>query len=166
MKVSVKDTLSGNLIAAEIKAARLADMPLKKDGWQFNWRELCKKSGATFFKLTLENSAQKVEGMLMLTLQDGGMLYMDCLEVAPKNYGSKGQLDFVAGCLLAYACKLSKEIGKPPYDGYLSFESKTVLIEMYQKKYGATWAMGQRMFFSPAAGIKLMELFLQSSEND
>jgi hypothetical protein len=101
----------------------------------------------------------------MLSLLENGIVYMDCIEVAPKNYGSKGRYDLVAGSLIAYGCKLSFELGKPPYNGYLAFESKTVLIELYQEKYGATWAMGQRMFFSPDAGVKLMELYLQGSEN-
>lgn len=49
MKVMLKDTQSGNPVAAEIKAAELADMPLKKDGWQFNWRELYAQKKNAFF---------------------------------------------------------------------------------------------------------------------
>lgn len=59
MKVMLKDTQSGNPVAAEIKAAELADMPLKKDGWQFNWRELYKNNAAAmFFKLSLETTPE------------------------------------------------------------------------------------------------------------
>jgi hypothetical protein len=165
MKVRLKDTISGILVEAEITVTGLSDMPLKKDGWNFNWRQLYQEHiGTMLFKLTLEDSPKQVEGMLMLTLQGNGLLYMDCVEVAPHNYGSKGRYDLVAGCLLAYGCLMGKEHGKEQYEGYLSFESKTVLIEMYQEKYGATWAMGQRMFFSPEAGIKLIELYLRGSE--
>jgi hypothetical protein len=59
MKVMFKDTQSGNLVAAEIKAAGFADMPLEKDGWQFNWRELYKNNSAgMFFKLSLETTPE------------------------------------------------------------------------------------------------------------
>lgn len=163
MKVQVKDTLSGNMASAEIMVAKFSDMPLKKDGWQFTWRELFRKQGAVFYKLVLDDSPQKIEGIIMLSLLDYGIVYMDCIEVAPHNYGSKGRYDLVAGCLIAYGCMQSFELGKPPYDGCLSFESKTVLIALYQEKYGATMGLGQRMFFSPQAGIKLMELYLQDS---
>lgn len=164
MKVQVKDTLSGKLVPAEIMDANFNDMPFKKDGWHFTWRELFRKQGAVFYKLVLDDSPQKIEGMIMLRLLDEGIVYMDCIEVAPHNYGSKGRYDLVAGCLIAYGCRLSFELGKASYNGYLLFESKTVLIEMYQNKYGATWAMmGQRMFFTPEAGIKLMELYLRDS---
>ena len=164
MKTHLKETSTGKMVAAEIVAAQLSDMPLKKDGWNFNWRALYKKPKSIFYKAVLADSTKKIEGIIMLTLQEDGILYMDCIEVAPINYGSKGKYDFVAGALLAFGCHLSREFGKPPYEGYLSFESKTVLIELYEKKYGASWAMGRRMFFSPEAGIKLMELYLQGSE--
>jgi hypothetical protein len=62
--------------------------------------------------------------------------------------------------LIAFACKKSFELGKGHYLGFLSFDSKTELISLYQDKYGATWAMGQKMFIGPANGKKLMEKYL------
>lgn len=40
-------------------------------------------------------------------------------------------------------------------------DSKTNLIELYEKKYGATHAIGQKMFFDPVAGKNLMEAYLK-----
>lgn len=88
------------------------------------------------------------------------ILYMNAIEIAPHNYGTAGKLENVAGCLLAFACYKSFELGKGHYLGFLSFDSKTRLIELYEKKYGATMARGQKMFFSPAAGKKLMKKYL------
>jgi len=51
-------------------------------------------------------------------------------------------------------------MGKGNYLGFLSFDSKTELIELYQNKYGATFAMGNKMFFDPEAGKKLMKKYL------
>ena len=161
MKVKLKDTQSGNLVTAEIKAVGFADMPLKKDGWQFNWRQLhAQKKNTRFFKLTLANTASTAEGMAMFTLLDIGLLYMDCIEVSHKNYGSKGRYVHVAGCLLAYGCYISRQYGEETYKGFLSFDSKTVLIELYVKKYGATHAGGQKLYFSDIAGNKLMATYL------
>jgi hypothetical protein len=165
MNVQVKDTLSGNLVAAEIKAAGLADMPLKKDGWNFNWRKLySQKENTLFFKLTLANTPSIAEGMVMFTILDFGLLYMDCIEVSPRNYGSKGHYDHVAGCLLAYGCYISRQYGEEAYKGFLSFDSKTVLIELYVKKYGASHAGGQKLYFSDIAGNKLMATYLEGDK--
>ena len=70
----------------------------------------------------------------------------------------------VAGCLLAYACRKSFEIGRGNYNGYLSFDSKTNLIELYQNKYGANLAMGNKMYFSPETGKNLMKKYLLISK--
>ncbi|MBK8042604.1 MAG: hypothetical protein IPK21_08020 [Haliscomenobacter sp.] len=130
---------------------------MKKNGWQFNWKDLGKTEGAEFYKLSKINTPGEIEGMLMLTLLYEEMLFMNNIEVAPHNYGSKGKYEHVAGCLLAYGCYKSFELGKNAYVGYLSFTSKTELIELYEKKYGATHAMGQKMFFGPQSGRQLME---------
>ncbi|MFN7120111.1 MAG: hypothetical protein ACK4TA_25195 [Saprospiraceae bacterium] len=80
--------------------------------------------------------------------------------MAPHNYGAKGQYDYAAGCLLAYACLKSFELGRNHYTGFLSFDSKTALITLYQEKYGATHALGHKMFFTPEAGKKLIQQYL------
>lgn len=113
-----------------------------------------------FFKITLEESPDQIEGMVMLSLMYDEMLYLNNIEVAPHNYGKGGQYDNVAGCLLAFACRMGMSHGKGNYKGFLAFDSKTELIELYQNKYGATWAMGQKMYFTPEAGDKLMEKYL------
>lgn len=95
----------------------------------------------------------------MLTLLSEEMVYMNNIEVSPQNYGSNGKLDGVAGALIAYACKKSFELGKGAYTGFLSFDSKTALIPLYEKKYGATWAIGQKMFISPVSGKILMNKY-------
>lgn len=96
----------------------------------------------------------------MLTLMNNEMLYMNNIEVAPHNLGSTGAYDNVAGCLIAFGCLKSFELGSNHYTGYLTFESKTALIPLYQKKYGATLAMGQKMYIAPQAGLTLIKKFL------
>ncbi|MBL7794082.1 MAG: hypothetical protein JNK77_17265 [Saprospiraceae bacterium] len=160
MKVFLKAIENGELVEAIITKAEKGDMPLRKDGWQFTWKKLFSTDGALFYKLAKVATPEEVEGILMLTLINEEMLYMNNLEVAPHNYGSTGKYDNVAGCLIAFACYKSFELGKNHYLGFLTFESKTQLIELYERKYGATFAMGQKMFFDPGAGKKLMKKFL------
>ena len=42
----------------------------------------------------------------------------------------------------------------------MTLESKTNLIPLYQNKYGATLAMGQRMFIDPDTGLELIDKYL------
>lgn len=160
MKIQIKERTTNQNIEGKIAPPSKQDIPLKKNGWQFNWKTLYKTEGATFFKLTLTISPNNVEGMLMLTLMNEEMLYMNNIEVAPHNLGSSGKYDNIAGSLIAYACYKSFELGKEHYRGYLTFDSKTKLIPLYQKKYGATLAMGQKMFIEPKIGKHLIEKYL------
>lgn len=88
------------------------------------------------------------------------MLFMNNIEVASHNIGRNKRYENVAGCLLAFACRESFDRGRGNYNGFLSFDSKTELIELYYKKYGASIAMGHKMYFDPEAGKRLMEKYL------
>lgn len=160
MRIMLHEVESGEQIEGLISKATKKDFPPKKEGWQFSWKKLGRIEGAEFYKLTTLETPKSVEGMLMLTLMNEELLFMNNIEVAPHNYGLNGKFLNVAGGLLAFACYKSFEVGQNYYLGYLSFESKTQLIELYQNKYGATFAMGQKMFFDPEAGKALMKKYL------
>ncbi len=162
MRVQLKNLESGESIGGLIAIVSKADWPTKRGGWQFNWKKLGKTKGADFFKLTTLTEPDVVEGMLMLTLMNSEMLYMNNVEVAPTNLGRNGKFENVAGCLLAFSCYKCFELGKNEYLGYLSFESKTELMELYETKYGATHAVGRKMFFDPNAAKVLVEKFLKT----
>ena len=160
MKITLREVKTGETVEALILLANQRDMPTKKAGWNFTWRTLAKVEGAMVYKLVTVERPEELEGLVMLTLIDQEMLYLNNVEVAPHNYGSDGKYDHVAGGLLAFGCYKSFELGRNYYVGYLSFESKTRLIDLYQRKYGATLAMGQKMFFDPVAGKRLMQEYL------
>ena len=162
MELQIIEVKSNKKVDAEINEALSKEMPTKKSGWQFSWKSLFKTEGATFYKLTLKDDLDKIQGILMLSIMYEEMLYMNNIEIAPHNIGSKGKFDNVAGSLIAYGCLKSFELGKNTYKGYLTFESKTKLIPLYEKKYGAARTMGQRMFIDPEHGLKLIDKFLKS----
>ena len=138
----------------------MQELPLKKDGWNFNWRNLFKVEGSRIYKITLKESTKEIQGILMLKMFNNEMLFMNNIEIAPHNIGKFKRYKNTAGILLAFACKESFEKGKRNYEGFLSFDSKTELIELYHNKYGATLAMGNKMFFDPKAGKELMKKYL------
>ncbi len=111
------------------------------------------------------NSPNQVEGALQLKFEYD-MLVMDALELAPHNVGQKNKrYDYVAGCLIAFACRESFKI-EGDYKGFMTFVSKTSLIKRYAKKYGAELALGQRMFIDWENGEKLIEQYLCRTKID
>lgn len=154
----IYDLRNKTLIEAEIILAS-GKMPFKKDGWNFDWNKLIKENNTKTYVLRLKDKTQSIEGILQLRLENE-MLIMDVIEVAPHNIGSSNKkFDFVAGCLIAFGCRESFKI-EGNYKGFLTFTSKTNLIDWYKTKYGATQALGQRMFIDDITGLQLIEKYL------
>ena len=87
--------------------------------------------------------------MDFLSIEDkGDHIFMHLVESAKFNKGKSKAYFGVAGNLVAFACKQSMERG---YDGYVAFDSKTVLIEHYIKSLGANHLRGQRMYINDNA---------------
>lgn len=158
--VGILDVQNNIKIKAGIIPADKIKMPLKKDGWNFNWKQLIKSKNTTTYILKLVDPPQTIEGVLQLKIEED-MLIMDLIEIAPHN-GQKKRYTDVAGCLISYACRESLKV-KGDYQGFLSFVAKTDLIEWYSKKYGATHAFGQRMYIDPETGLELIEKYLNDN---
>jgi hypothetical protein len=147
-------------VEGRIEGTRYADMPLKKEGWFFAWRRLYKTEGAEVYKLRLTET-NEVKGLLMLTLMDNQMLYMNNVEVAPQRVDANSQYSREVGYLLAFACLKSFEQGRGAYIGYLGFECTPNLISFYRQNYGAVLVAGVFMYIPPAVGRKLIQTYLK-----
>jgi hypothetical protein len=84
---------------------------------------------------------------------------MDLLESAPFNRGKNKLYEGIAGSLVAYACKISFQQG---YNGYVSFTSKTKLIDHYSKTLGAIQHGGQLMIINTIAANILIDKYFKS----
>ncbi|RYM34993.1 hypothetical protein ERX46_06365 [Brumimicrobium glaciale] len=154
----ILDLGSNKLIKVEIISAS-GKMPTKKDGWKFDWKILSKEKGSESYVLRLKDTSQNIEGILQLKVESN-MLIMDVIEIAPHNLGSTNKrYDFVAGCLIAFACRESLKM-QGDYRGFVTFTSKTNLISWCKSKYGATQAIGQRMYIDDVVGLKLINKYL------
>jgi len=142
------DLKTNSLVEAEIIEASIIEMPLKKDGWNFDWKVIFKKKNTETFIIRLTSNPKSIQGVLQLRKQ-GGMLIMELVEIAPHNIGRKHKrYAHVAGCLIAFACKESFLL-ENNYKGFLTFESKTKLIDWYMEKYRAKIVIGQKMYIEP-----------------
>lgn len=132
--------------------------PKKKDGWAFDWLKAYKADSKSIYCLT-ENLSNRIHGLIQL-IEDDGMLIMELIEIAPFNIGSNKEFENVAGCLIAFGCRESLKLNTP-YKGYLTFVSKTSLVELYKTKYLATQTLGTRMYIDPISGETLINKYLK-----
>jgi hypothetical protein len=128
---------------------------LKKSDWIFDWKTEAKQQGNTIYKLVIVDNPTIIQGLI--SLQDrGDHIFMALIESNKFNKGSKKVYLGVPGNLIAFACKLSFDKG---YEGYVSFESKTKLIEHYQKSLNAHVLFGNIMAINAKAANKLIQQY-------
>ena len=100
MKVNLYDNKRKKKIVGAISLASKKELPETK--WNFDWKSLSIKN-SQIFKLEYE---EEIQGLIKITQVDEGYFEMSNLELSPENYGSKGKINNVAGCLIAYGLSL------------------------------------------------------------
>lgn len=157
MNVLLLDTINRIEVYAEIKPISKKEFPKLKDGWKFTWSKLY-ESNAQFYGVIYKD---KLQGIIKLRFDVEGFVEMSNLELSPSNFGSKGRFENVSGCLIAYACLKSFELGQGNYRGYISFKSKGELIEHYAYKYYAELVFREQMIIAPTNGLRLIQEYLK-----
>lgn len=156
---SIENTLSGEVFDTEITLVSDMDIKvLKRKDWQFNWKSEYKDSSKKIFKLTTTNNPTIIQGLLSIEDKDDH-IFMHLVESAKFNLGKQKLYLGVPGNLVSYACKVSFDKG---YEGFVAFDSKTALVEHYQKTLGATHLGGRRMYIDTKAAGKLVSQYFKT----
>ena len=154
----LRERATGRDIETEFSQASAADVAhLRKDGWKFDWRrELA--SGRYVFKLILENDTA-IQGLVSMERDcENLFVFVHLAESAPDNVGDEGKMKGVGAHLFAIAAQLSMESG---FDGFVSFESKTALIEHYREALGAVRiGSSARMYLNTESAERLIEKYM------
>ncbi|REC50253.1 hypothetical protein [Chryseobacterium pennipullorum] len=171
MKIKIIKVEDNEFVEGEIIEARKLNvvLPSITDGWRFNFKKHSKNKDAQVFVLIIDGN-NRIEGCLIFEMKDKVEPYMAFIEVAPHNRGDKKEFESIAGCLIAYACKLSFVYGKKWYTGWLAFdvqeeteESTLQLMAIYSKKYRAQrFADTTIMLISPEDGEWLINEYLKT----
>jgi hypothetical protein len=127
----------------------------KKNGWNFDWKSEHLKPDRDVYKLTITNNTEVVQGLVSLAVMPDNV-YMHLVENAPFNIGENKVYAGVAGNLVAFACKLSFQHGM---DGFVSFRSKTILIDHYVKRLGAVHFGGHLLVLDTKAALNLLNKY-------
>lgn len=130
---------------------------IKKSDWVFNWKKELQIPERRIFKLTTLENNKIIHGLLSLE-DKNDHTFMYLLESAKFNKGKDKIYFGVPANLVAFACKISFEKG---YEGFVSFDAKTALIEHYKKSLGATHFRGLKMFIETQAAKILVKQYFK-----
>jgi hypothetical protein len=140
---SIEDAETGEALETLVLPVSVADLKsvTKKAGWLFDWKFELAQPEREVYKLVAAKEPDIIHGLVSLVKQKDHV-FMPLIENSPFNRGKGKKFLGVAFNLIAYVCKVSKECD---FDGVVSFEPKTALIQHYEKVLGAVLISGKRM---------------------
>jgi hypothetical protein len=154
---SIENVKSGDSFATEITLLSKQEIKniSKKNGWRFLWSKEFRMPERDVYKLTITSNQNIIQGLISLEVKPDHV-YMHLIESASFNFGKQKTYLGVPGNLVAFACKLSFQRGG---EGYVSFVSKTKLIDHYEKTLGAIHFGGHLMVINTPAALKLINKY-------
>lgn len=157
---SIVNSISGDSFPTEVSLLSKEDLKQvqKKNGWLFNWKEELKLPDREVYKLTIVNNSNIVQGITSLTVRTDNV-FLHLIETAPFNKGKGKLYEGIAGNIVAFACRLSFQRGS---DGFVSFHSKTNLIDHYVKTLNAIHFGNHLMVIDTGAALKLVDKYFKS----
>lgn len=156
---SIENLATGEVFDTEI--VRLGDSDvkqIKKTDWQFDWHKELKDKSKQVYKLTTINNPTIIQGLVSIE-DKKDHIFMHLIESSKFNKGKSKIYLGVPGNLVAFACKVSVDMG---YEGFLAFDAKSVLIKHYEQTLHATHFRERRMFIETNAAIKLISQYFKS----
>jgi hypothetical protein len=129
----------------------------KRNGWLFNWKSEYKLPDRDVYKITIEGNPEVIQGLISIT-ERKDHVYRHLIESAPFNLGKNKVYYGVPGNLIAFTCRLAFHRG---FEGYVSFTSKSQLIEHYQKTLGAINIGGNLMVINTGSALRLIDKYFK-----
>jgi len=167
MNVKIIRIDDGKIVSGRIFRPPNNRLPSLTDGWRFNFRGNTKAEHLQTYALVCNETPDIVEGCLSFKMRRKVEPYMAYIEIAHHNQGSAKKYENVAGCLIAFACRLSIVHGKGAYKGWLAFDvmeqnknNEIKLLALYCVKYGALRFGDTGMVIPPETGEQLILKFL------
>lgn len=156
---SIENTVTGDRFQTDIIRSAKSDLKevTKKNGWNFNWNSEFNQKDRDVYKLSIVNNPTVIHGLISFTV-NSDHVFINLLESAPFNIGRNKIYEGVPGNLIAFACKVSFQYGN---DGFVSFYSKTKLIDHYVKTLGAYHFGKQLIVIPPFSAKQLIEKYFK-----
>ena len=157
---SILNTVTGDSFETEVIPVTKEDLKnvTKKNGWLFSWTSESKLVDRQVLKLIIPDEPKIIHGLASIS-DYNDHYYLHLVESSPFNLGKNKVYEGVPGNLFAFTCKMSWDTG---YEGFVSFTSKTKLIEHYERSLGATHVGGHKMVIFPHEALKLIRKYYPS----
>ncbi|MFN9112395.1 MAG: hypothetical protein ACK5XN_20195 [Bacteroidota bacterium] len=154
---SILNTISGDSFPTDVHPVNKTDLKIasKKNGWLFSWTTEVKYKDRQVYKLTIRDNPNIIQGLVSIS-DYNDHFYLHLVESAPFNLGKNKLYEGVPGNLFAFTCKQSWDKG---YQGFVSFTSKTKLIEHYTNSLGAIYVGAHKMVIFPNEALKLIKKY-------
>ena len=155
---SIVDVVTRESIETDVELVTPRDLKkiLKKNGWKFNWKTESKYPDRQVYKLIIRGD-ELIQGLINLQAIEG-YVEMHLIETAPHNFGRKKKYLGVSPNMVAFACKMSFEMG---FEGYVGFIPKTRLIQHYIDTLGAELVFKNRMRIPEKSAEKLVNSYFK-----
>jgi hypothetical protein len=157
---SIVNTLTGETLDTEVVKMSKNEFIIQSD-WEFDWMQELKKTDREIFKLVSLKNPEAIHALISLA-PFNDHVWIHLIESAKFNRGKSKVFDGAPANLVAFAAKLSFEIG---FDGYVLFAAKSKLIEHYEKMLGAKRLYGTRMFIDTPAALRLVRRYFKDFNN-
>jgi hypothetical protein len=157
---SIENVITGDSFPTEILYLTKTDLKTisRKNKWKFDWRKELNANDREVYKLTIQNNTNVIQALMSLKIEEDHV-YMPLIESAPFNRGKDKIYLGAPANLVAFACRLSFQKG---FEGFVSFYSKTKLIEHYEKTLGAYHFGGHLMIINTNAAKHLVDKYFKS----
>lgn len=157
---SITNSISGDSFPTDVSLLSKIDLKqtLKVKGWLFDWKKELAVPDREVYKLTIVNNPLIIQGVASLSIK-ADHIFLNLIENAPFNKGKTKLYEGVAGNLVAFACRLSFQRGN---DGFVSFHSKTNLIDHYIDTLHAKHYGNQTMIIDNVAALRLVDKYFKS----
>ncbi len=151
---SIEEVTTGQSFDTDITLATAADIRRLSAGWNFDWKQERVEHEA--YKLVAPEVGPAIQGLMSLDRMPDHV-HVNLLESNPQNVGRRKKYEGVAGNLVAFAAKLSLELG---FGGAVSFIAKSALFSHYEKTLGARrLGRSQRMVIEEPQALRLIEQY-------
>ena len=167
MNVIIYTAKEDDPIEALILKSKGYELPDIQKGWRFDFAKHSKGKDTNTYVLVTKSNPKNIQGCLIYKMLNREEPYMAYLEIAPHNRGNTKMFLDVAGCLIAFACRLSFKLSEGVFKGWLAFdvseerkEDEIKLMMMYSSKYGAKRFGETTMLIEPEIGEKLINKYL------
>ena len=154
---SVRNVITGDSFQTSISRITPFDIKaiVKQKTWLFDWKVELAYPERDVFKLTIVDNQNIIQGLISLEVKIDHV-FIHLIESAPFNKGKSKVYFGVPGNLVAFACKLSFQRG---HNGFVSFISKTKLINHYIESLGAIHLGGRLMIIDTKEALNLVNKY-------